>query len=248
MQLVEPQLRFGHGQALAHPKDGLTLFGPYSRTAGSVRYGIIATEADLEFFNRWTANVNRHLPAYAGSKFRRKKDSEYGKLAHQFFPGFETTFAITWSLEPECRCLVPNDLLADALKVHELHTRIARVVKLYSKRLIKANYESENKPELWFVVVSQELERLCRPLSDPPKQYTEGTREEDFLEPQLFADSENAGTFAEEYQDALKFKPDFHNQLKARLLKHQIITQVPADGLRTTRCETRKIPLQFRGI
>ena len=31
--------------------------------------------------------------------------------------------------------------------------------------------------------------------------------------------------FAEEYQDALKFKPDFHNQLKARLLK-QIITQV----------------------
>ena len=31
------------------------------------------------------------------------------------------------------------------LKVHELHTRIARVVKLYSKRLIKANYESETQ-------------------------------------------------------------------------------------------------------
>lgn len=226
IQLDEPQLRFGHGQALAHPKDGLALFGPYTRTAGSVRYGVIGTQAGLEFFDRWAANINRHLPAYEGSKFRRKKKSEYGKLAHQFFPGFETTFGISWNQQPECRCVVPDDLLAEALKVHELHTRIARVVKLYSKRLIKTNYESENKPELWFVVVSHELESLCRPLSEPPKEYTEGTREEDFLEPRLFADAEDADSFAEEYQDALKFKPDFHNQLKARLLKHQIITQV----------------------
>jgi hypothetical protein len=226
IQLDEPQLRFGHRQALAHPKDGLTLFGPYTRTAGSVRYGVIGTEAGLEFFDRWAANINRHLPAYEGSRFRRKKNAEYGKLAHQFFPGFETTFGITWNQRPESRCVIPDDLLADALKVHELHTRIARVVKLYSKRLIKANYQSENKPGLWFVVVSRELESLCRPLSDPPKEYTEGTREEDFLEPRLFVDAEDADSFAEEYQDALKFKPDFHNQLKARLLKHQIITQV----------------------
>src|SRR5262249_15651396 len=102
--------------------------------------------------------------------------AEYGKLAHQFFPGFETTFGITWNQRPECRCVLPDDLLADALKVHERHTRIARVVKLYSKRLIKTNYQSENKPEIWFVIVSHELESLCRPLSDPPKEYTEGTR------------------------------------------------------------------------
>ena len=226
IQLDEPQLRFGHGQALTHPKDGLTLFGPYTRTAGSVRFGVIGTQAGLDFFDQWSASINRHLPAYEGSKFRRKKNAEHGKLAHQFFPGFETTFGITWNLQPECRCVVPDDLLAEAFKVHELHTRIARVVKIYSKRLIKANYERENKPELWFVVVSKELVSLCRPLSEPPKDYSEGTREEDFLQPRLFADTEEADSFAGEYQDALKFKPDFHNQLKARLLKHQIITQV----------------------
>jgi hypothetical protein len=168
IQLNEPQLRFGHNQSLAHPKDGLTLFGPYTQTAGSVRYGVIGTEAGLEFFDRWAANINKFLPAYEGSKFRRKKDAEYGKLAHQFFPGFETAFGITWNHKPECRCVVPDDLLATAFRVHELHTRIARVVKIYSKRLIKANYESENKPELWFVIVSKGLEGLCRPLSEPP--------------------------------------------------------------------------------
>ena len=150
IQLDEPQLRFGHRQALAHPKDGLTLFGPHTRTAGSVRYGVIGTQAGLDFFDRWIANINRHLPAYEGSRFRRKKNAEYGKLAHQFFPGFETTFGITWNQRPECRCVLPDDLLADALKVHERHTRIARVVKLYSKRLIKTNYQDASLP--WIVL------------------------------------------------------------------------------------------------
>jgi hypothetical protein len=99
-------------------------------------------------------------------------------------------------------------------------------VKAYSKRLIKANYESEQKPELWFVIVSRDLEQLCRPLSEPPKEYLEGTRAEDASQPGLFVDADDADSFAEEYEDALKFKPDFHNQLKARLLSHQIITQV----------------------
>lgn len=226
VQLNEPQLRFGHEQFLVHPKDGLTLFGPYTQTAGSVRYGVIGTAQGLEHFKRWSANINRFLPAYEGSKFRRKKNAEFGKLAHQFYPGFETAFGITWNPRPECECVVPDDVLTEALHVHELHTRIARVVKTYTKRLIKANYEGENKPDLWFVVVSKELERLCRPLSDPLKDYTDGTRAEDATQLGLFVSSDDADSFAEEYQDALKFKPDFHNQLKARLLKHQIITQV----------------------
>jgi hypothetical protein len=226
IQLDEPRLYFGHKQSLAHPKDGLSLFGPYTQTAGSVRYGVIGTEAGLEFFGKWAANINKFLPAYEGSRFRRRRNAVYGKLAHQFFPGFEATFGITWNHKPECRCVVPDDLLATAFQVHELHTRIARVVKIYSKRLIKANYESENKPELWFVVVSKQLEGLCRPLSEPPKDYLEGTRAQDASQLGLFVNADEADSFAEEYQDALKFKPDFHNQLKARLLKHQIITQV----------------------
>jgi hypothetical protein len=187
---------------------------------------VIGTKRGLEHFKRWVDNINKFLPAYAGSRFRRKKNSEFGKLAHQFYPGFETTFGITWNARPECECIVPDDVLTEALHVHELHTRISRVVKVYTKRLIRANYESENKPELWFVVVSKELESLCRPLSEPPRDYTEGTRAEDATQLGLFVRQNDADSFAEEYQEALKFKPDFHNQLKARLLKHQIITQV----------------------
>lgn len=226
IQLQEPKLLFGHGQALTHPKDGLTLFGPYTGTPGSVRYGVIGTTKGLQLFDQWSTNVNKPLPAYEGARFRRKRNAEFGKLAHQFFPGFEATFGITWNPKPECVCEVPEHVLEEALGTHELHTRISRVVKVYSKRLIKTNYESENKPEIWFVVVSRALEQLCRPLSEPPKDYTEGTKTEDVKQYQLFVELDDANNFAEEYEEALKFKPDFHNQLKARLLRHQIITQV----------------------
>lgn len=226
VNLEEPRLLFGHGQSLVHPKDGLTLFGPYTRISGSVRYGVIGTKEGLEVFDTWTAQANKFLPAYEGSPFTRRKDAKFGKLAHQYFPGFQALFGITWSPTPESRCVIAEDQLESALRVHDLNTRISRVVNIYTKRLIRENYESENKPDLWFVIVSKRLDGLCRPRSEPPKNYLEGTRAQDVRQRGLFVDQGEADDFAEEYQEALKFKPDFHNQLKARLLKHQIITQV----------------------
>jgi hypothetical protein len=226
IQLEEPRLVFGHGQALEHPKDGLTLFGPYTATPGSVRYGVIGTEQGVARFEKWSKGINRFIAAYEGSRFTRPKGAKYGKLAHQFFPGFQAAFGLTWNAEPEVTCVVPDDLLEDALQTHETHTRIARVVKLYAKRLVKNHFESEQQPEVWFVIVTKRLETLCKPRSDPPKDYKEGTRAEDAAQLGLFASDQEKESFADEYEDALRFKPDFHNQLKARLLKHQIITQI----------------------
>lgn len=226
LQIPEPKLLFGHGQSLEHPQDGLTLFGPYSQNQGSVRYGVIGTESELEKFRKWSAQANKPLPAYKGSRFRRKKNSKHGKLSHQLYPGFETAFGLRWNDDAEITCKIDDDVLENALKTHELHTRISRVTKVFAKRLIKAHYESEHKPDIWFVVIPRDVERLCRPLSDPPKDYTPGTRAEDAKQTDLFVDVDDTDVFAEEYQEALKYKPDFHNQLKFRLLKHQIITQI----------------------
>ena len=186
----------------------------------------LAPEKACDLFNRWVERINKFVPAYRGSIFRSKKDSEFGKLAHQPYPGFEATFGLTWDFSAEIRCEIPDDILKDALQVHERHTRILRVVKAYAKRLIRMNYESENKPDLWFVVVSKNINRLCRPLSESPQDYRDGTRAEDVHQYKLFVSQEDTDQFFQEYQDALNYKPDFHNQLKARLLDHQIITQV----------------------
>lgn len=226
IHLGEPALRFGYDQTAEHPKDGLTLFGPYAQVPGSVRYGVIGTSKGLAFFDNWASAINKALPAYEGSRFRRKKNAVFGKLAHQLYPGFESVFGITWAPRAEIRCVVPDNELSEALLVHELHTRIARVVKLYTSRLIQQTYQSESGPDIWFVIVSRELEGACSPSSTPPSGYLQGTRAEDAAQRGLFLDQANSDAFAEEYQEALTLKPDFHNQLKARLLKHQVITQI----------------------
>lgn len=226
IHLDEPTLKFACGQDLAHPKDGLTLFGPYTQTPGSLRYGVIGTPDGIELFNRWMERIGKYIPAYKGAKFRTKRDAEHNKLAHQYFPGFQSAFRIIWNAQPEIVCEVPNDALANALKFHERHTRVANVVKVYAKRLTKQNYQSDKKPDLWFVIVPKEVFLYCRPRSEAPEDYLPGTRAEDAVQADLFIDREQADSFFEEHQEALKFKPDFHNQLKARLLKHQIITQI----------------------
>jgi hypothetical protein len=62
IHLDEPTLKFAYGQDLAHPKDGLMLFGPYTQTAGNLRYGVIGTAAGIALFNRgFSAGVDRKL-------------------------------------------------------------------------------------------------------------------------------------------------------------------------------------------
>lgn len=226
IHLDEPTLRFAFDQDLAHPKDGLTLFGPYTQIPGSLRYGVIGTTDGIALFHRWLDRIGKYMPAYKGAKFRTKRDAEHNKLAHQYFPGFQSAFGIVWNTEPEITCVVPDDALTKALKVHERNTRVASVVKVYAKRLTKQNYESDKKPDIWFVIIPKDVFLYCRPRSDAPKDYLPGTRAEDAMQADLFAEQVDADSFYDEYQEALRFKPDFHNQLKARLLKHQIITQI----------------------
>lgn len=226
IHLDEPTLKFACGQDLAHPKDGLTLFGPYTQTPGSLRYGVIGTAEGIALFGRWMERIGKYIPAYKGAKFRTKRDAEHNKLAHQYYPGFQSAFHIIWNAQPELVCEVPDDALAGALKVHERHTRVANVVKVYAKRLTKQNYQSDKKPDLWFVIIPKDVFLYCRPRSEAPEDYLPGTKAEDAVQTDLFIDREESDSFFEEYQEALKFKPDFHNQLKARLLKHQIITQI----------------------
>src|SRR5689334_9212806 len=85
--LDEPLLRFGHGQLLADPKDGLFLFGPLldQRKPAEIRVGVIGTEQGIGRYERWVERVNGFIPpGVAGSEH------------HLAFPGFEAAFKTSW--------------------------------------------------------------------------------------------------------------------------------------------------------
>ena len=49
IEIPEPELLFGFGQAMPHPKDGLLLYGPMPSTlaGGRLRIGVISTANGL---------------------------------------------------------------------------------------------------------------------------------------------------------------------------------------------------------
>lgn len=205
----EPLLHFKHGEKVEDPRDGLTLFGPLDelKPAG-IRSAVIGTKAGIERFARWHASLS--LPVYG------TKRSE----ARPFFPGFETVFRTKWQLDSHLFFEIDEHRLLNAIRLDDKHQRVYEAVNIYLERILKARREEEVNPDVWCIVIPDEVRKYCRPRSfveqvqrvkaesrlDPA--YAKSLQ----LEPSLFAD-EN------ELAKAYHYEVNFRNQLKARLLE-----------------------------
>ena len=117
----EPEIRFGYDQQTAHPKDGLILFGPYNNPleGGTLRLGVIATEAGADRYERWAKRISgRIAPA-------KENDPN-----HTIFPGFETVFQVRWPDQPIASLRVDDEELRNAIMQTDRHQAIYRAVSL----------------------------------------------------------------------------------------------------------------------
>jgi hypothetical protein len=122
---------------------------------------------------------------------------------------------------------ISADQLDKCLRLDNRHHRVYAAVDLYAKEIIDAIEEEEARPDVWFVVIPDNVYKYCRPQSSVEKSL----RIESSLklsasfgkrldrEPTLF---EPLNVAAKPYQ----YDPNFHNQLKARLLSYAVPTQV----------------------
>lgn len=217
--LDEPALTFAHGQSLAHPKDGLLLYGPYHNPlrGGHVRIGLIATEEGIRRYGIWAKRIVKPIaPAKAFDP------------NHTLFPGFEAVFQVAWPNEPMVTLQVDASLLNHAIHIQDRHQAIFKAVSLYSEAIAKhLREQSETSVDLWMAVVPEDIYRLGRPQSTVSKEERQAA---DLVmdrkaavrllrSPGLFeADNKAAEIYA--------YELNFHNQLKARLLPHKAAVQV----------------------
>lgn len=210
----EPRLRFGHGQALEDPKDGLLLFGPPEMPMG-IHYGVIGTPEGIRQFEGWATRLAGYVPA----------DDKIGSSVS--FPGFETVFRTPWETTPRAKIVVDEDELLTTLRNTDAHQRVFDAVELFAGPIRKWVKEEDIKVALWFVIVPEKLWKHCRPRSNVSK--AEGIAPEVQLshkrafrvleEPELFDEVNEA---AEKHL----YENHFHNQLKAKLLGSEAITQI----------------------
>ena len=214
--IPEPKLLFGHGQLLEDPRDGLTLFGPLEQgRPEGIRMGVIGTKDGIKRFKSWVNKI--HSPI----------SIEKYSIARPMFPGFEAVFQTKWNSEPTIEIEIPSDEIDKAIHIDDSHQRVFKAVSVYSDKIIDSLQKEESVADIWFVIVPDEVHRLCRPRSvvdaglkikgDVSISFKEAKRL--IKQPSLFSHI-NDSTIPYRYD------VDFRNQLKARLLKYKVSTQI----------------------
>lgn len=216
IRLQEPTLLFRHKQAMEDPRDGLTLFGPLD--AGKpygVRAGVIGSRDSIERFKRWVKQIQRAISSEPPHPYRPP------------FPGFEAIFRIPFDPEPRVEIEVLNKELHEALFVDDKYHRVFNTVEVYSEKIIKHIKEEEVDVDLWFVIIPDEVRKYCRPQSTVSADIRIKAEGKMSVKRAVSLQSEPS-MFAEENVDALvyQYEAHFHNQLKARLLQYEALTQV----------------------
>lgn len=221
----EPLLEFKYGQKLVYPRDGLFLYGPVdeSKSTKQIRYGVISTPNGLNHFKQWAHSLKSFINIPIPSARSRANMPH-----HVPFPGFTEAFGAEWSTEPTISLaeVDPNEL-SRAMHITNRHEAVRTAVDLFVNPMLKAIDRCENPPSFWFVVIPEIVFQLGRPLSQVPRgeritgriHITQAKAKMLQSQPSLF------GTDEEE-AEVYKYAAHFRRQLKARLLKDRVVTQL----------------------
>lgn len=214
-KLPEPQLAFRYNQAVADPRDGLTLFGPLDECNG-ITYGIVGTKPSIDRFHRWLAQLQQPII------------NDYTGITRPYYPGFTAAFHATWQPHPTTTVIIEEHELLRRVHIDDKYQRTHQTVNVFADAIRKAQREEETMPLLWFVLITDEVYKYCRPKSIVPK--ADRIAASDKLSPKFakrFTD-DAPSLFPQITQASIPYQydADFHHQLKAQLLTTGIPTQI----------------------
>jgi len=214
--IEEPKLEFALSQFEEHPKDGLFLYGPAASDAkgGLLKFGVIGTPEGHKRFEAWASVVRGYIPPY-----------KEGVPHHAAFPGFEAAFNMRWPDKPLAQLILDPIEISKRINKSNRPEAVKDTVDLYADAIEQhLQNDAEVTPDFWYVVIPDEVYRFGRPQMVPPKsQQTESRaqlthRAAKKLQAQIsMFDEDN------EQVSLLNYAVNFHNQLKARLLKTAVV-------------------------
>lgn len=217
--IPEPNILFANGQKCADARDGLALFGPLSKIYG-IKSGVVATQNGLSNFKNYIKHIQK--PIYNANNITRP-----------MFPGFEAVFGCKWDADHVVYKEVTNEEIGKLLYTDSTHKRTYDLVSLFINKIIAANKNEDDKVDVWFVVVPDEIYQYCRPNSVLPKDLvqkksllTKSTAKKISFQLDVFENKEQEIKEKVIESKTYNYDAQFHDQLKARLLEYTIPTQI----------------------
>lgn len=206
----EPELQFAYKQSLVDPRDGLTIFGPYDKgKLNDFTVGIIGTNDGIRRCIGYINKIN-------GPVYHTKSD-----IAYPFFPGFEEVFGVKFNMNATPQIVIEEETIKLISRYTDNHIRVGELVNLYVEGILKYNSENERRPNLWFIVIPDLIYQVSRSRSTVVGKGSIPVGLSDFRSGLLFPDETT-----ERWRQSYFYENHFHNQLKIRLLRHTILTQV----------------------
>ncbi len=220
IHFAEPSLLFRHDQSVEDPRDGLTIFGPLDKGSPyGIRAGVIGTSVGVRRFREWAARIQKPVIEC--------DPDELFQLSHPPYPGFEAAFRIPLNPSPVFEIEIKREEIEKRLFLSNKHERVYKTVDLYAEAILRALKDEDVKVDVWFVMVHDDIYKYCRPESHVPvpqriqveQKVTPKRARRLQVEPSLFMEENIEAT-------PYLYEPNFHNQLKARLLGHDAPTQI----------------------
>lgn len=239
--LDEPLLEFGLGQIASNPKAGLYFFGPLDEKGRPrhIKIGVVGTQNGLRLYRGWAKAINAFIDPLV-----------LNSMNHVPFAGLNAIFSTTINEAPELHVELSETKLAGAIRRGKRHEAVKEAVSIYEEA-IRRSLNEDAAADIWFVVIPDDIYRYGRPKSIIPKGEAlqsrlaiSRKRAAEILAgaPSLFSD-ENAEA------ETFLFEPNFHHQLKARLLDTegvvlQIVRESTLDALVTKSADRGRRRLQ----
>lgn len=212
----EPDLEFAFGQRSPHPKDGLFLYGPHSRSKKTreIRVGVVGTTEGIGHFRAWARRIQKVVIVPPPGK-GEKQD----RLHLANFPGLEEAFGITFEPDEISTLSIPLKDIEQATSILNLHEAVDKVAKLFIDRVRKHMRNEEQAVDVWVLVLPDIIYDRCRPESKrsgvtmAPGDFARRQKAKEVL-PLLAA----AGVIDQTDEDIFADVPDFHRRIKAEFL------------------------------
>jgi len=222
VHVKEPELFFGHGQISDHPKDGLFLYGPHSPPTRTkeISVGAIGTREGLRFLRQWAIR----LGGFVEVPPRGPREKEH-RLHLSSFPGLEETFNITFNPGDFVQRQIELKVLDEATRTLNQHEAVRRAVDLYVQEIEHHDRNEERKIDIWLFVLPELVFERCKPQSGRSGlSLVKG----DFAKSQTSKEDLPllTGVVDQSDEDIFDDVPDFHRQVKARLLKLGHVSQL----------------------
>lgn len=215
IHLSEPVLGFGHGQVSEHPKDGLFLYGPHRKVRGrrEIIVGVIGTTSGVQHFAEAMKRICRSIQVPP-----RKKTDKENRLHLSDFPGLEEAFGIF--VDPKRLVIKQLDskALDEATKTVNHHEAVSTAVGMYVDLIARHDENEEQRVDVWVLVLPELIFERCKPQSKRTGltlvkgNFTRSKKVKADI-PLL------AGIIDQADENIFDDIPDFHRQVKARLLR-----------------------------